>query len=86
MRERALRARLGDASRQMELRLDDIRDPGIRRMKAARLEQERRDREKELSDFVHWATTSRHPEEFVHAVIAAVFVNPPAEAREVPHA
>ena len=86
VRERALRARLGDASRQMELRLDDIRDPGIRRMKAARLEQERRDREKELSDFVHWATTSRHPEEFVHAVIAAVFVNPPAEAREVPHA
>jgi superfamily II DNA or RNA helicase len=85
-RERALSARLGEASRQMELRLGDIRDLGIRRMKAVRLEQERRDREKELADFVHWAKTNRHPEEFVHAVIVAVFVNAPVEAREVRHA
>lgn len=84
-RERALSARLSETSRQMELRLGDIRDLGIRRMKAVRLEQERRDREKELADFVHWAKTNRHPEAFVHAVIVAVFVNAPVESVEVRH-
>lgn len=84
-RERALFARIGETSRQIKLRLNDIRDIGIRRMKAARLEQEQREREKELHDFVHWAKTNRHPEDFVHAVIVAVFVNAAADAQEVRH-
>jgi hypothetical protein len=84
-REQALSARIRGTSRQMELRLNDIRDASIRRMKAARLEQEQRERERELNDFIHWTKTNRQPEDFVHAVIVAVFVNTAPDAQEARH-
>ncbi len=85
LREQALRARIGTAARQMELVLGDIHDVGIRRMKAARLEQERSHRQAELDAFVHWTKTSRHPETFVHAEIVAVFVHASTAAPEPRH-